>query len=505
MVHSGFKSCTVSQSITRRKFYAKVCVDFAAWQYVRENPVRAGLAERVEDLAAFRSGPRPPGFFAQVLPTGALDDEQPDEQRLMEATGNEGASFERAYHRAALVIWPLERLAGVLLQAGVGAALPHLAERVAACRGVNGTAAQCEPVLSIAEQIIESWENAPEYRSWRSLAKEPSRGEMLKLLSELGAAHLLERFISGVVAHEYDGSENEPLAATVALLGPKTTGRLFSILAHENARLFHCACVDLLHRVIRELGEKLTADWKKKLRGFAAEIVGMLPNLKPQADPCGNSNWQRVQSATPGNAAMVVDLLEALRALDAVSLRAEAVRAIAANASVFDPVTVVVPALKTLWTRERKGFASDSNAALLWTRAAEYLLARSEVPPAAPTDWRQGMTISCDCADCREFQKFARDPVAQAARFKMAEHRRAHLEGKIRHHGLDMNCVTERKGSPRTLVCTKTRRTYERECEQHRADCAAMSALLDVRREAAKHDTGLFARLAAAKELKPQT
>jgi hypothetical protein len=31
------------------------------------------------------------------LPAGALDDEPPDTQRLTEASGNEGASFERSY------------------------------------------------------------------------------------------------------------------------------------------------------------------------------------------------------------------------------------------------------------------------------------------------------------------------------------------------------------------------------------------------------------------------
>jgi hypothetical protein len=60
----------------------------------------------------------------ELLPDSALDDEEPDEQRLMEATGNEGASFERSYHRAALVIWRRDRYADVLLQAGVAAALP---------------------------------------------------------------------------------------------------------------------------------------------------------------------------------------------------------------------------------------------------------------------------------------------------------------------------------------------------------------------------------------------
>ena len=31
----------------------------------------------------------------------------PDEQHFQEATGNEGASFERTYSRAGFVLWPL--------------------------------------------------------------------------------------------------------------------------------------------------------------------------------------------------------------------------------------------------------------------------------------------------------------------------------------------------------------------------------------------------------------
>ena len=57
----------------------------------------------------------------ELLPAGALDDAAPDRQRLTEATGNEGASFERSYRRAALVIWPRRRSADVLLEDGVRA------------------------------------------------------------------------------------------------------------------------------------------------------------------------------------------------------------------------------------------------------------------------------------------------------------------------------------------------------------------------------------------------
>ena len=43
----------------------------------------------------------------------------PDEQHFHEATGNEGASFERTYRRAGLVLWPRARRLAVLNHAGL--------------------------------------------------------------------------------------------------------------------------------------------------------------------------------------------------------------------------------------------------------------------------------------------------------------------------------------------------------------------------------------------------
>ena len=59
----------------------------------------------------------------EIAPPGACADLAPDEERFHEATGNEGASFERSYRRAALVLWPRARLFAVLSQAGLGATL----------------------------------------------------------------------------------------------------------------------------------------------------------------------------------------------------------------------------------------------------------------------------------------------------------------------------------------------------------------------------------------------
>lgn len=60
----------------------------------------------------------------ELCPPDALDDEEPDDQQFFEATGNAGASFERTYHRAALVLWPQGGELEVIAAAGREVYLP---------------------------------------------------------------------------------------------------------------------------------------------------------------------------------------------------------------------------------------------------------------------------------------------------------------------------------------------------------------------------------------------
>ncbi|MBK9953000.1 MAG: hypothetical protein IPP10_16370 [Candidatus Competibacteraceae bacterium] len=64
----------------------------------------------------------------ELCPPDAFDGLEPDEQHFHEATGNEGASFDRTYRRAGLVLWPRARRLAVLNQVGLSATLPYLGE-----------------------------------------------------------------------------------------------------------------------------------------------------------------------------------------------------------------------------------------------------------------------------------------------------------------------------------------------------------------------------------------
>jgi hypothetical protein len=100
----------------------------------------------------------------ELLPEGALDEEEPDEQRVSEATGNEGASFERSYRRAAIVVWDERRYPDVLLQAGAEAAIPYLRKRIEeAPHGSESPEGfeSCRQVASLAVLIIDNWAPGP--------------------------------------------------------------------------------------------------------------------------------------------------------------------------------------------------------------------------------------------------------------------------------------------------------------------------------------------------------
>ena len=430
----------------------------------------------------------------ELLPRGALDDEEPDEQRLTEATGNEGASFERSYHRAALVLWPQERFADVLLQSGVSAVIPYLRGKVKIAAAAPEKPAAFQEAVALSRRVVEAWENTQSHYHYGTSAKEPCRAEMLDILGSLGEAEPLEQFTGRIVTREYDGTENAALAAHAELLKPAKAGRIFCDLVSANAQWFLGACVNLLTRLLRQASAKPPADWTAAFQKIAAVIVdglGRAQNVSKKDLP--HSNWQRTEKAKPADAELVADLLDALALLEAEALREKAAASIIARAAVFDPGSVVVPALTSLHERNGPSIESEGAFLRLWQHAAEFLLARGEHPPEAPNDWRQDVKIPCRCQDCRALTKFAHDPKAQVGRFSVRKDRRQHLHQMIERKGLDMTHVTERKGSPHTLVCTKSRSAYQRECRQYNADILSFGELTQTLRPA----TGICAKLAS--------
>ena len=425
----------------------------------------------------------------ELLPDGALDDEKPDVQRLMEASGNEGASFERSYHRAAIVIWRRENYAEVLLQSGVAAVLPYLKERIEGAEAKGAPATARAEAVALARRLVKVWAEkaAPQYHA--PIAK---RDQMVRLLNQLDTADLLAEFIREVVTREYDGSENAVLVAGAGLLGATATGRLFAEVTRQHLKLLPDKCVDLLASLAGKSKLAVKPEWHTALREIAAAAVSQLGEIGTQPVYSEWMDWQTREQPKPVYAGLVTQLLDVLGDLKAPELRIAAAKQFIARPKVFDPVTTLAPALAEV----REG---DAAVQSLWNHAVEFLLRRSGQPPAAPRDWRQEVTVTCKCAECRELQAFALNPAEQVHRFRTRQERRDHLANQIARDQLDMTHVTDRKGSPQTLVCTKDRRSYQRRCEEYRRDIAALGSLAESAGKLPERDPGVLERIAEAR------
>ena len=429
------------------------------WQYVDE------CRDTEDRVAEFGRIPLAAG---ELLPAGALDGEPPDEKRLTEASGNEGATYERSYRRAVLLLWRRNRTTDVLLQAGVGAAVPYLKQLA---DGGAGTRAEA---IAVAERILENWPVAPKWDS-DSIGRESpgpaERAQMITEITKLNAPAQLERFLREVVASSYDGSENAALLASVNVLGEVRAAAVVASLvsARMPERPNECAALLLA----------LSANPFPGFLDVAQAAVACLDSVGKCDSKSEDLDWEPVERKHPLGPEFLENLLRALQRFNGGTLCSAAAEKIASRPECFSPVTLVAPAIERIWAGARKRTAAvETSLQYLWTSAAEFLLRRSEAPPQPPSDWRLDVEISCSCPDCRELRSFARDPGERVHRFRMKKERRRHLHNMIDRHGLDMTHVTERVGSPQTLVCTKDRRTFDRRMNQYRDEIAAMRTLI---------------------------
>lgn len=439
--------------------FTAVSVD-DAWRYIDE---WRDAEDRVIKLGQIPLGEN------ELLPAGALDGEPPDEKRVTEASGNEGATYERSYHRAALVLWRQTRMADVLLQAGVAAALPYLKKFAAGGKGVRAQA------LAIAERVLDAW--PVKERGWdlhsssRGPAGAPERIEMTGVLVCLKEPLLLERFLRKAMIPGYDGSENAALIASVKVLGDVRANEVITALVSAAMPRRPAETV----RLLLTLSEN-PAGFLDVAR---AAVTGIDDVNKRQADP-PSFVWNlggRDQTLGPE---FIDRLLQALRNFGDGALCEAAAAKIASRPEVFSPVTLVVPAIISLGENANQPPALHGSIRLLWTSMAEFLLGRSEFPPQPPSDWRQEFKTSCNCSLCRELQAFALDPIERVHRFRVKKELRQHIHRAIDSRGLEMTHVTERTGSPQTLVCTKDRRIFDRRMREYQSEVSAMRTLVSL-------------------------
>lgn len=209
----------------------------------------------------------------ELWPPDAIAEEKPDEQHYHEATGNEGAEFQRTYRRAALVVWPADARLAVLAQASPARTVGLL--EIDRDRG---------EALDLAERILDRWHLLSQDAGWRwtteYVDKDALHRRMLACLVHLGAPELAERFLSQASRQFLDRARGlDPLTALSLLPVDRAAAVAVSLASrarHEDAVAFVGALVARERREVATGAAEALADLELPRWAGTAEVDGVL-------------------------------------------------------------------------------------------------------------------------------------------------------------------------------------------------------------------------------------
>jgi hypothetical protein len=385
-------------------------------------------------------------------------------QEVHEATGNEGVSMDRWYRQGVIVIWPRDRYFAILAGEGPASAVPTLEQMAARSKKPDALAA-CR---TFAEEIITCWAPQTGFGDESSYS-----GRMLKLLERIGTEELVQRFIAGVLPHGFDGSEGKALQRLCQRFGWEPfAGALRDFLAQQKpgnyrTRLDHTVSIC---EVLCCAPPALTAERLAVCRPLAGELAQLIERW----DKGRRDSWYGYEEKRAG---VVAGMVHIFATVSAPSEMDPFLEHVLTDEKHYDLHKVLIPDVKAMQKWLPQAPAAQEAASRLLQHCLAKLRAATAQPIEPPPDWTRDAQLGCKCEDCQMLSRFLRDPEQRVGRFPLRKDRRQHLHQQIDSHQCDCMHVTERKGSPQTLVCTKTQASYERRKKQFAVDTKLLAEL----------------------------
>ena len=374
-----------------------------------------------------------PFTYDEVSPPGAIDDETSDEVHFMEATGNEGGSYERTYRRASIVLWPRAHELTVLTVAEPSTTLPRLRALIEA---------RSSDASVFARALVAAG----------TLSEEASLVQAIPLLAQLDDGAMLEALMTADASSERSLAPlGTSIATALATCGWRRAGwldRAVALRVGPGAGRWGARDRDDLARFLSTL-LAAAPDEARHLAEIAigtTHPAGWARGPMPSAGPLAELMWTLVRAAP--------DLAAALRD-----------RVLEAGG---DDAARVALALALGPTR-------DTPLAGITEAAVAQLQARVSAALEPPSDWRRVAKLECRCEHCAAAAAFMVNPDLETWQLRANENVRKHVASRLEGH--DVRFETRRGTSPLTLVCHKTLASYHRRVVSMDADRAALERL----------------------------
>jgi hypothetical protein len=394
---------------------------------------------------------------AELCYTRASVDLEPFESEHEGYTGNAGNTVEHWYHRAAVVLWPRERTFVIRAKASPRWGIGEVAKSL---RARNPAAA-----ISMAQRLLPFWANAT------GRTEKPALFDAtVKVAAKLGdpsvAAALLQPFALTALAPKAALRLTELLAA-YGLDWCRTLVRNWrSEESHElpQSRLSWVeAALPILCRALcasdssagRELaGWILSEQW--------AWLLERSRQIRQHVS-AKDVTREMVSLCKP-----ILRVIESSRATQQPDLLDRVIAFLTTDAAEL-PVQVPIGLLRNAKEHHAPTTLRNWGLRPVHAHCLQVATARLNEPTRASTDWSIRTLIRCSCRLCETLTQFLRASDKVRYEWKLAKDHRSHIHRIIDAYDLPVTHTTRRKGSPFTLVLTKTAAVFERDAAERQS------------------------------------
>ncbi len=421
--------------------------------------------------------------LSAIVSSIPLEDWKPTSEEFEGYTGNAGNTLDRWYHRSAVVVWHRDHHFDVVASFGAFSSIPlfcSMAAKLAKTPKKRLADARGDCVR-FARAIIAKWPRRSSgyegYVPRQAAEKTPlddfpqhllllhdrdTAGMFLSALAERDQTLPLKSFVVAA-CREFGWNAFAPELKQL-LSAPRNIRGRQGIPFRDVEWLSAFCCDD---------------DAAPDKSPLAEELCALVVERFCEPYPPRSTNYSPHDRREPSVSEKSLPLLlKALLASGRDEGLARVVHFVQQSPDEFRLDQCQVPVLKALIPWSEKQFGRVHPQLASWLAAVRKFLGTATAqPPAPPTDWTRPANVDCKCQFCAQLNAFLADPANKVGRIAAREDARWHLIDMLRRHQCDVEHALERKGSPYSLVLTKTTGSFDRAVKRFEADRRLLSEL----------------------------
>jgi predicted 2-oxoglutarate/Fe(II)-dependent dioxygenase YbiX len=370
-----------------------------------------------------------------------------EEVEISEATGNEGATKELWYHRAAVIIWPKRNDIEIAMKADTGYGSYYLDQYLKTHNAVEYN----DTILMLAHHLVDRQTN---YNS----------GNIVDNLVKIGDIDLLGKFICKQFKSSLNLIEIHDLIVIMDQFGWKTFAEKMGVIISEHSNSYRAQEV-IPFLISLFVNNKLSIEGKQTVTQWF-HIAWKSQSL-----------WKSTLKKD-----VLESLLQSVVLVGDQSVANEVISCLSKRMTHIFLIKTYGPSLLKTWNVVKKTGNFHITVMNMFTQD---ILGRIQKDhsnaPNAPENWYRSGRLNCNCEFCKQVNAFLPNPALEGLNFKKTLKRNlTHLEKEISNANIDLSIKIDRDPPKFKGYCYKTQESFERELDLYKCAQKVKSEILQM-------------------------